>query len=310
MEKQPDMQLSDELFEIVGCDDAQSEKIARPQTTYLKDAWRRFKQNKVAVGAFIMLVFIVFLTIFGPTLCGYDYAKMSKDMKQWPSAQHWFGTDKLGRDLFARVCVGGRVSMEIGIVGALITTVIGAIYGAISAYVGGVVDSVMMRIVEIISSIPYMIVVIMLSLMLGSSGVGSVMLALCIVGWCPTARLVRGQVLQLVGSDYIVAARTLGVSDFKIIMRHMLPNTMSVIIVNLTFRIPNYIFSEAFLSYVGLGISAPDTSWGMLASAGKETMFTEPYMMIFPALMIALTMLSFTLFGDGLRDALDPKLRR
>ena len=164
MEKQLDMQLSDELFEIVGCDDAQSEKIARPQTTYLKDAWRRFKQNKVAVGAFIMLVFIVFLTIFGPTLCGYDYAKMSKDMKQWPSAQHWFGTDKLGRDLFARVCVGGRVSMEIGIIGALITTVIGAIYGAMSAYVGGVVDSVMMRIVEIISSIPYMIVVIMLSL--------------------------------------------------------------------------------------------------------------------------------------------------
>ncbi|MBQ9306890.1 MAG: ABC transporter permease, partial [Clostridia bacterium] len=172
------------------------------------------------------------------------------------------------------------------------------------------VDAIMMRIVEIESSIPYLIVVIMLSLMMNDSGVGSILLALCIVGWCQTARLVRGQVLQLVNSDYVIAARTLGVSNWKIIRRHMIPNTMSVIIVNLTFRIPSYIFSEAFLSFVGLGISSPNTSWGMLASAGKETMLFYPYQMFFPALMIALTMLSFTLFGDGLRDALDPKLRR
>ena len=130
------------------------------------------------------------------------------------------------------------------------------------------------------------------------------------MGWCQTARLVRGQVLQLVHSDFVIAARTLGVSNWKIITRHMIPNTLSVIIVNLTFRIPSYIFSEAFLSFVGLGISSPNTSWGMLANAGKETMISYPYQMFFPALLIALTMLSFTLFGDGLRDALDPKLRR
>ncbi|MBR1686643.1 MAG: ABC transporter permease [Clostridia bacterium] len=298
------------MFTIVGCDEAASEAIARPQTTYWRDAWRRLKQNKVAIFAMIMLILIILLSLFGSQICGYDHTKMSMDMNQRPSLKHWFGTDKLGRDLFARVFAGGRISLMIGILGALITTVFGSVYGSISAFVGGKVDAIMMRIVEIVSSIPYLIVVIMLSLMMNDSGVGSILLALCIVGWCQTARLVRGQVLQLVNSDYVIAARTLGVSNWKIIRRHMIPNTMSVIIVNLTFRIPSYIFSEAFLSFVGLGISSPNTSWGMLASAGKETMLFYPYQMFFPALMIALTMLSFTLFGDGLRDALDPKLRR
>lgn len=168
----------------------------------------------------------------------------------------------------------------------------------------------MMRIVEIVSSIPYLIVVILLSLILSDSGIFSILLALCLVGWCSTARLVRGQILQLSSAEYVTAARTLGVSNWKIITRHMIPNTMSVIIVNITFRIPGYIFSESFLSYVGLGIKSPDTSWGMLASSAQANMFFYPYQLFFPALMIALTMLSFTLFGDGLRDALDPKMRR
>jgi oligopeptide transport system permease protein len=188
--------------------------------------------------------------------------------------------------------------------------VIGSIYGSISAFAGGKIDSLMMRIVEIVSSIPYLIVVILLSLLLDDSGMGSILLALCIVGWCPTARLMRGQILQLASAEYVTAAKTLGVSNWKIITRHMIPNTMSVIIVNLTFRIPGYIFSESFLSYVGLGIKTPNTSWGMLASAAQGSMFFYPYQLFFPALMIGLTMLSFTLFGDGLRDALDPKLRR
>lgn len=301
---------SDELFEIVGCDAAESEKLARPQTTYLKDAWRRLKANKLALTAMLMLLVIVIFTCFGPQMSGYSYSKISMDRNAAPSAKHWFGTDQLGRDLFARVWMGGRVSMIIGLVGAVITTLVGSIYGAISAFAGGKVDNVMMRAVEIISSIPYLIVVILLSLMLDDSGIGSILLALCLVGWCQTARLVRGQILQLATSDYVTAARTLGVSNWKIITRHMIPNTLSVIIVNLTFRIPNYIFSEAFLSYVGLGIASPDTSWGMLAAAAKDTMMFYPYQMLFPASMIALTMLSFTLFGDGLRDALDPKMRR
>lgn len=302
--------LADELFTIKGCDDADSEVIARPQTTYWKDAWRRLKQNHLAIIAMVILLIIVFLTIFGPAISGYSFDKMSADMNQFPSAKHWFGTDQLGRDLFARIWIGGRVSIIIGVVGAVITTIVGSIYGSVSAFAGGRVDSIMMRIVEIISSIPYLIVVILLSLILDDSGIGSILLALCIVGWCPTARLVRGQILQLVNSEYVIAAQTLGVSSWKIILRHMIPNTMSVIIVNLTFRIPGYIFSEAFLSYVGLGIKSPNTSWGVLASAAQQTMFFYPYQLIFPAVMIGLTMLSFTLFGDGLRDALDPKLRR
>ncbi len=302
--------LKDEQFRIVGCDDVEGERLGRPQTTYWKDAWRRLRQNHLAMFAMVLLLVIIFLTIFGPAISGYSYEKMSADMNQTPSLKHWFGTDSLGRDLFARVWAGGRVSIIIGVVGAVITTVIGCIYGSISAFAGGRTDSVMMRIVEIISSIPYLIVVILLSLMLDDSGIGSILLALCIVGWCPTARLVRGQILQLANAEYVTAAKTLGVSNWKIITRHMLPNTMSVVIVNLTFRIPGYIFSESFLSYVGLGIKTPDTSWGMLAAGAQGSMFFYPYQLLFPALMIGLTMLSFTLFGDGLRDALDPKLRR
>ena len=258
----------------------------------------------------ILLLIIIFFTIFGPAISGYSYDKMSSDLNQAPSLKHWFGTDSLGRDLFARTWIGGRVSIIIGVVGAVITTVIGCIYGSISAFAGGRTDSIMMRIVEIVSSIPYLIVVILLSLILSDSGIFSILLALCLVGWCSTARLVRGQILQLSSAEYVTAARTLGVSNWKIITRHMIPNTMSVIIVNITFRIPGYIFSESFLSYVGLGIKSPDTSWGMLASSAQANMFFYPYQLFFPALMIALTMLSFTLFGDGLRDALDPKMRR
>ena len=302
--------LSDDLFIIEGCSAAEGDKIGRPQTTYWKVAWRRLRQNRLALLALVLLIVIIFFTIFGPSICGYSFEQMSSDMNKAPSAKHWFGTDSLGRDLFARVWIGGRVSVIIGVVGAVITTIVGAIYGSISAFAGGKVDSVMMRIVEIISSIPYLIVIILLSLMINDSGITSILLALCLVGWCPTARLVRGQILQLASAEYVTAARVLGVSSWKIITRHMIPNTMSVIIVNLTFRIPGYIFSESFLSYVGLGIKTPNTSWGMLASAAQQNMFFYPYQMLFPALMIGLTMLSFTVFGDGLRDALDPKLRR
>ena len=277
--------FTDDQFVIEGCGNTGREKNGRPQTTYWKNGLKPLKQNHLAIFAMILLLIIIFFTIFGPAISGYSYDKMSSDLNQAPSLKHWFGTDSLGRDLFARTWIGGRVSIIIGVVGAVITTVIGCIYGSISAFAGGRTDSIMMRIVEIL-------------------------LALCLVGWCSTARLVRGQILQLSSAEYVTAARTLGVSNWKIITRHMIPNTMSVIIVNITFRIPGYIFSESFLSYVGLGIKSPDTSWGMLASSAQANMFFYPYQLFFPALMIALTMLSFTLFGDGLRDALDPKMRR
>ena len=198
----------------------------------------------------------------------------------------------------------------IGIVGAVVASVIGCIYGGIASYFGGIVDDIMMRIVEVLLSIPYLIIVILISVVTDSKSIGTMMLALTLTGWCGIARLVRGQMLQLKSQEYVLAANALGVSPFKTIMRHMIPNTIGIIIVAITFDIPGYIFSEAFLSYIGLGIQPPDTSWGALASAAQQNFMFYPYQLLFPSLMIALTMLSFTLLGDGLRDALDPKLRK
>ncbi len=298
-------------FEIVGADTAQSERFARRPVTYWGDALRRFRQNKLAVAAFFLLLLITIMTIAVPMLSPYDYAKQDlKVRKQWPSADHWFGTDDLGRDLFTRVWQGGRVSIAIGVLGALIVAAVGCVYGGIAAYFGGWVDMLMMRIVEILSSVPNLLVIIMMSIILDSSSIPTLLLAMTITGWCPVARLVRSQMLQISRSEYVMAARVMGVPPLQIVLRHMIPNTLSLIIVNITFRVPGFIFSEAFLSYVGLGVQPPNTSWGALASAGQANLLFYPYMMLFPSLFIALTMLCFTLMGDGLRDALDPKLRR
>ena len=254
---------------------------------------------------------MVIMVIFGPAISGYNFEQMDTSaINQTPNAQHWFGTDSLGRDLFARVWQAGRVSLAIGIVGAVVASVVGSIYGGIASYFGGIVDDIMMRIVEVLLSIPYLIIVILISVVTDSKSMGTMMLALTLTGWCGIARLVRGQMLQLKSQEYVLAANALGVSPFKTIMRHMIPNTIGIIIVAITFDIPGYIFSEAFLSYIGLGIQPPDTSWGALASAAQQNFMFYPYQLFFPSIMIALTMLSFTLLGDGLRDALDPKLRK
>ena len=298
-------------FTIVGVDESATESFARKPVTYWGDAMRRFRQNKVAVFAFFLLCAMILMTIIVPMVSPYDYSKQDlPSRKQWPSAAHWFGTDDLGRDLFTRVWQGGRVSIAIGVIGSLVVAVIGCIYGGIAAYFGGWVDMLMMRIVEVLSSVPNLLVVIMLSIVLDSSSIPTLLFAMTITGWCPIARLVRSQMLQISRSEYVMAARVMGVSPLNIVVRHMIPNTISIIIVNITFRIPGFIFSEAFLSYVGLGVQPPNTSWGALASAGQNSILFYPYMMLFPSLFIALTMLCFTLMGDGLRDALDPKLRR
>ena len=303
--------IPSEKFQIIGADEAKADAIARPRVSYLQDVWRRFRQNKMALIALIILTILIFMVLIGPAISGYEFEEVDKTARNMgPSASHWFGTDKLGRDLFARVWQGGRVSILIGLVGALVSAVIGCLYGGIAAYFGGIVDDVMMRILEVIISIPYLIVVILLSVVLESKSVGTLILAMTIAGWCQTARLVRGQMLSLKSQEYVLAAQALGVSPWRIILKHMLPNTLSVILVSVTFDIPNYIFSEAFLSYVGLGIQPPNTSWGALCSMAQTTFTFYPYQLFFPALMIALTMLSFTLLGDGLRDALDPRLRK
>jgi oligopeptide transport system permease protein len=297
-------------FEIVGCGDSEKEAIQRPNMTYWQDAWRRLKQNKIAMISLGMLIFIAFMTIFAPLFSKYGYRDQNVNaVNMLPCAEHWFGTDELGRDIFTRVWVGGRVSILIGVVGTLISLGIGCLYGGISGYFGGKVDEIMMRIVEILVGIPYMIVVILVSVVLGK-GVTSLIIALCVTSWTGSARLIRGQIIQLKESEYVMAAQTLGAKPLRIILKHLIPNTLGLIIVNMTFDIPGFIFSEAFLSFIGLGVQPPNTSWGAMASLGQQMMDFYPHELIFPALAISLTMLAFNLLGDGLRDALDPKLRQ
>lgn len=305
-----DKVLNRDLFRKVSLDQSESEQVVRPSMSYFQDAWRRLKKNKIAMISMCFLLFIAFMCIFGPMLYPVDYeAQDAIHANQLPTAEHWFGLDELGRDIFARIWVGGRISLTIGLVGAVVSLVVGILYGGISGYFGGIVDDIMMRIVEVLVSIPYMIVVILVGIALGQ-GLPSLLLALCLTSWTGLARLVRGQVIALKSSEYVLAAKALGTSDMKIISKHLFPNMLSVIIINTTFSIPGFIFSEAFLSFLGIGIQPPLTSWGAMAASGQQQMMYYPHELLFPAIAISLTMLAFNLLGDGLRDAFDPKLRQ
>lgn len=297
-------------FQIIGCINESSEAIVRPNISYWQDAWRRLKKNKIAMIALGVLLLIIFMCIFGPLMTKYkDFEQNGAIPNKSPFGDHYFGTDNLGRDIFVRIWTGGRVSIEIGVLAAVIELVIGTVYGGISGYMGGLVDDIFMRIVEVINGIPYMIIVILVSLVL-EKGVFSLIIALCITAWTGIARVVRGQVLQLKASEYILAAKALGADPKRIIFRHLIPNTLGVMIVYITFDIPSFMFSEAFLSFIGLGVQPPNTSWGAMCASGQIQMSFYPYQLFYPALFISLTMLSFNLLGDGLRDALDPKLRQ
>lgn len=302
--------LTREQFTRIGVDAQESEALARPSMSYWQDAVRRLKKNKVAMLSLFVLIFILLMCVFAPYIYPHPYDEQNIEItNQGPTLEHIFGLDDLGRDIFARIWVGGRVSMLIGIVGALVSLVVGVLYGGISGYMGGIVDDIMMRILEILVGIPYMVVVIIMSVFLGK-GMTSLMISLCLTSWTGLARLVRGQILELKESEYVMAAKALGTPTFKIITKHLIPNTLSVIIINTTFSIPNFIFSEAFLSFIGMGVQPPNTSWGAMASLGQQQMTYYPHELIFPALAISITMLAFNLLGDGLRDAFDPKLRQ
>lgn len=304
------MKQTDERFVIVGCADTDKEAIVRPTITYGQDAWRRLKKNPIAMISIVVLVLLVIMAVLGPTICGQDFEFMEPLAKnQGPSAEHWFGTDMLGRDLFARVCVGARVSLLIALVCTLVQVVIGCTYGGIMAYFGGWVDNIMMRIIEVMMSLPYLLVVIIVMLVLGNS-VPSLLVALCVTSWCNTARAIRGVILQLKSSEYVMAAQTLGASASRIIAKHLLPNTIGILILNTATSIPNYIFQESTLGFLGIGLQPPDTSLGVLISLGQASMEFYPLQLIFPAIILVLIVLSFNLLGDGLRDALDPKLRK
>jgi oligopeptide transport system permease protein len=319
--------MDDSKFRHIGKNVEEMESISRPSLTYWKDAWRRMKQNKIAFLSLIIILLYIFLAAFGPTMNRFDatstdVTKMNmfinspqfegldtfEKFKALMSTGHWFGTDEIGRDLWTRVWMGARVSLSIGFIATIINTIVGSIVGGISGYYGGRLDAMIMRIVDVLYGIPYMIVAILIMVVLGA-GVTSLIIALVLVGWIGTARFVRGEVLRLKEQEFVEAAKVLGVPDIVIIYKHIIPNVMGLIITNLTMAVPRAIFSEAFLSYIGLGIAPPDSSWGVLAKAGVKLMRIYPYQLFIPAFFISTTMLALNLIGDGMRDALDPKLR-
>ncbi|KAA5808088.1 ABC transporter permease [Thermoanaerobacterium thermosaccharolyticum] len=302
--------ISKDKFEIIGANASESQSIVRPSISYWQDAWRRLKMNKVAMASLVFLILLVLMAIFGPYMRPFDYAHQDLFNTNKPfSKVHWFGTDYLGRDLFVRVWMGARVSLFIGVVIALLDTIIGVTYGGIAGYFGGQVDNIMMRIVDILYGIPYLILVILLMVVMGQ-GLWTIITAMVMTGWVGMARIVRGQVLQLKEQEFVLAAKTLGASPGRIILRHLIPNALGPIIVSMTFDVPNAIFSEAFLSYIGLGIRAPLASWGTLANDATQVLLMYPMQLFIPGFFISITMLAFNMLGDGLRDALDPRLRR
>lgn len=299
-----------ELFRPAAIAEETAEAITRPAMGYWADAWGRFRQNRMAVVGLVALIVIGVMAVIGPYLTGYDYRETNLlDTDLPPSAEHWFGTDELGRDIFTRLWYGARISLLIGILAASVDLVIGVTWGGISGYFGGVVDDVMMRVVDILYGIPYLLIVILLVVVIGP-GLWSLVIAMGSVGWVGMARLVRGQVLQIKEQEYVLAARALGVRPAKIILRHVIPNTLGVILVSMTLTVPGAIFGEAFLSFIGLGVQDPLASLGSMIYSSYQVLRVYPHELFFPAAVLSLILLGFNFLGDGLRDALDPRLRR
>lgn len=317
------------LFEPMEVEADVAEEIVRPSLTYWQDAWRRFKKNRPAMIGLVIIAIIILSAIFIPMFWPYGYADQIRGHEsQGPSWQHPFGTDSLGRDLFVRVMYGARISLSIGLVASLINLTIGVLYGGISGYIGGRVDNIMMRIVDVLYSVPLLLYVILFQVVLEKpieqafettflrvfKGIGSdlilIYIVLGLVYWVDMARIVRGQVLSLKNQEFVLAAKAQGASTWRIIRKHLIPNAIGPIIVTVTLAIPSAIFTEAFLSFIGIGVSAPMASLGTLASDAYRGFRSYPYLLFFPAAFICITMIAFNLIGDGLRDALDPHMRK
>lgn len=302
--------FSEDKFEIVGRKEKQSEEISRPSISALKEGWLRLKQNKGTLVSIGILLILLILAIVGPHLNAFDYQQTNYDnVYSKPDSEHWLGTDKFGRDQWTRLWEGTRISLYIAVLAALLDILIGITYGAISGFKGGRTDNVMQRIIEILVGIPNLVIVILL-IMIMRPGILTITIALVITGWVNMARLVRGQVLKLKTQEYVLAARALGAGTKRIITSHMIPNTMGIIIVNMMFTIPNAIFMEAFLSFIGLGLQEPLASLGVLINDGFQSMRSHFYLLIFPSVVIIGLMVCFNLLADGLRDALDPRMRK
>jgi len=275
------------------------------------DAWVVLRRNRAAIASFIILAAMTMIVVFVPLLIPY-----SIDATDWdsisvaPSLQsgHLFGTDGLGRDLFVRTLQGGRISLLVGIVATFVSLLIGVSYGAVSGYLGGRIDQIMMRIVDILYALPFMFLVILLMVFFGRNIV-LIFVAIGAINWLDMARIVRGQTLSLKNREFIEAARAGGVSSSRIIRRHIVPNLLGVVAVYVTLTIPQVILVESFLSFLGLGVQEPMTSWGALVNEGAQEMENAPWMLVFPASFLTVTLFCFNFLGDGLRDALDPRDR-
>jgi len=282
----------------------------RPSKSYWQDVRQRLMRDPLAVFGLTVIILIIFAAVFGPMISKYSYDEQDYMLSnEWPSLEHLFGNDLFGRDIFVRVLYGARISLAVGFLASIINLFIGVIYGGISGFAGGKLDNFMMRVVDVIYSVPTMIYVILLMVVVGP-GLKSIFITLGIAYWAPMARIVRAEVMRLKNEEFILAARVLGASPSRILLRHLIPNAMGPILVTLTFSIPNAIFTEAFLSFVGLGVSAPMASWGVLCNDAVASLAIYPYQLFFPAAAISITIMAFNFLGDGLRDALDPKLRK
>lgn len=306
------------------------EEIATANISYWKDAWRRLKKNKIAIVALFVILFFLLFAFIGPFLSPFTYSEQVRgDENLYPCFKHPFGTDNLGRDILVRCMVGARISLVIGIGASIIVLIIGSVYGAVSGLLGGAVDNVMMRIVELIYSLPDILIIILLSIVIEEPlknafdhgkffgafqklgpGIVAIFIVYGLLYWVGMARIVRGQVLQIKQAEYVNAAIALGAGNWRLIKKHLLPNCIGQLIVTTMLQIPSAIFTEAFLSFIGLGVSAPMASLGSLASEALNGIQSYPYRLLFPSIAISIIILAFNLFGDGLRDALDPKMKK
>lgn len=343
-------QINLNKFKLASEDEKRQKEVMSESTTFFKDGMKKLMRNPLAVGSIIVLAVLILTIIVAPMIVPYGYEEInnidgrrdrtasnlgpfqySETEQQWMEETgesrfpHIFGTDSLGRDYFMRVIYGTRVSLLVGFFASILVMIIGVLYGSVAGYAGGKVDLIMMRICDIIYSLPDLLMVILLSVVLDETlgkaiegtvfaSVGSNMLALFIVFallyWVGMARLVRGQILTVKENEYVLAARTIGTKPGRILRKHILPNCLSVIIISVALQVPSAIFTESYLSFLGLGVSAPMPSLGSLANSARGALTSYPHQLVFPAVMICLIVLAFNLLGDGLRDAFDPKLRR